>query len=237
MFRLNLFLFLCLSTVFALELKHLCEEGSYHHNYEHVKFNSFHRLKLKKDLGAFSSYLTEEAPIRDVQEEVLTELFSNRLDLKHFAQKFFSGSGIQWTSSRSSFRFLSKLRNPMDKLAASLRKLNSYCINDDLLNKEELKEKIESLNKQLNETQTNPFQNKGPKFYYYENIATLDGVTMKRNQKIYLDENANATLHISLFIPLLDQNWMADENCYNLSSLPPFYGDLKKQSTKECYRV
>lgn len=85
MFRLTLFLFICLSSVFALELKNLCEERAYLNN---AVINSFIQLKLEKDLEPVSKYLSEDDPSNPVYEEILNQIYSNRLNLTEIVQKF-----------------------------------------------------------------------------------------------------------------------------------------------------
>ena len=242
MFRLNLLLIFGLSTVFALELKHLCEERSW----LNVPANSFYQLKLEKDLEPLSYYIRDEDPSKAAHEEILGQLYLNRLNLTEIIQKLrnldaksetepsvrrrrsprgrlggkVSASGLAHHRANST----TDPQTPIQWFRVNLERLKYNRISKDWLARDVLRLKLKSLNEDLDEKQISVFQNQTLPFFYDQQIAMLNGFTAKRNQRIYLDDNSIGTVHFSLYLPFNDQYWMINErNCYNSSSLPPFY--------------
>lgn len=272
MFRLNLFLFICLficlSSLFALELKNLCEERIYLNN---AVINSFYQLKLEKDLEPVSNYLNDEEPSKPVHEAIINQIYSNRLNLSEIVKQFQSldpkPKQYRLARARRSPRYLAivssvpsmttepnteasvvpnekiteiptlttlqqseeyietidKMQKPINRLRMNLELLESNRISEDWVSKEDLKLELESVNQDMNETQTSVFQNQVLEAFYERPIAMLDGLTVERNQSVYLDDTVTGTLKFSLYIPYHDQNRTLDENCVNISSLPLFY--------------
>ena len=238
MFRLNLFLLFCLSTVFALELKHLCEERTYLN--KDIPANSFYQLEIKKDLEPLSYYVRDGNPSKTAHEEILSQLYSNRLNLTEIIQKLRNLDTKPWFSSSppsvrrrrsprgriggkaSASGLATDPQTPIQWLRVNFERLKWNGIRRDWLVEDVLKLKLESLN--LDEKQISVFQNQTLVVFYDQPIAMFDGFTAKRNQKIYLDRDSIGTVHFSLYLPFNDQNWTINEsNCYNSSSLPTFY--------------
>ena len=117
-----------------------------------------------------------------------------------------------------------KNQKPIDILRGIGWRLNDYRLHEGLMSKEELKEKIELLNKELNEKQTNLFQKYDMDIYYKERILTVDEFTVEKNESFNLNDTLG-TLHFSLFLPFYEQNRTVDQNCTNHRSpfLPRFY--------------
>lgn len=266
--QLFLVCFLCCSAVFALELKNLCEERVYLNN---ALINAFYQLKLDKDLEPISNYVNDDGFDGKIVEEILNQLYSNRLNLTEIVQKFHSlnpktlrpfirnirsprnrlrahertlttpepatttvigdasvedlrPSAITTLQTAEEYmEKMDKLQQPINKLRRNLKLLELNQIGEEWVAKEDLKLELDSINQDLNDTQTSVFQNQILDAFYDRPIAMLDGLTVERNQSIYLDDTAVGTLHFSLYIPFYDQNRTLDENCYNISSLPLFY--------------
>lgn len=272
-------LLLCLSTVVALELKNLCEERVYLNN---AVINSFYQLKLEKDLEPVSNYLSDDdEPTKQVQEEIINQLYSNRMNLTEIVENFkrldtkslprplarnrrwpkqlnyeahlridqrpsttiqpppittensnrpddepqINGAPSITTmlSAEDYIESVDKLQKPINKLRRNLELLALNRISEEWVVKEDLKLELDSVNQDLNETQTSVFQNQILDAFYNRPIAMLDDFSVERNQSIYLDDSAVMTLKFSLYIPFYDQNKTLDETCFNLSSLPEFY--------------
>ena len=226
MFRLNLFLFLCLSSVLALELKHLCEErllsnaGS--------KLNAFYQLKLEKDLEPISNYISDTNPSKAAYEEVLGQIFLNRLNITEIVQKLKSldanpapNPSVRRRRSPRGGRIGGRPRGPighgrtgakpatyietaadkLQKLRSNFELLASNRINEEWLARDDLKAKLALLSQDLDEMQISVFENQTLKAFFKQPIAMLDGFTVKRNQSIYLDSKASGTLHFSIYLP------------------------------------
>ena len=270
-------LLFCVSSVFGLELKNLCEDRVYLNN---ALINSFYQLRLEKDLEPVSNYVNDDdEPSKQVQEEIINQLYSNRMNLTEIVENFkrldpksspsplarnkrwpkqinyelrstydrisstvepptttqksdhpenespVSGQPSITTmlSAEDYIESVNKLAKPINKLRRNLELLALNRISEEWVAKEDLKLELDSVNQDLNETQTSVFQNQILDAFYNRPIAMLDDFSVERNQSIYLDDTAVMTLKFSLYIPFYDQNKTVDEFCFSLTALPDFY--------------
>lgn len=233
-------LFICLVGLFvasnALELIKLCSERIYENG---KTVNAFYRLKLEKTLDPIHRYMVDaEHPNYDLYEELLSSIFgADMIDLSEIMQRFtvVKNESVPSIKPVSHGYFRPGRRAwprsfPVDHREESLRALKLVFkdlaenrISEQFISTYKLAKELAAVGP-LGALQRSIFRDKFLNVFYKKPIAQFDKLIAKRNQSLYLDDTATATLHYSLYIPMYERNEAVTKSCFStIDLLPKFY--------------